>query len=433
MTTRLAVLPTCARAAALRAIQRIWANEATVSDGVFRANHPSANRLGTIAKQGIRVVLDLDGEPRCRKLAQRCKAAGLRYVHVPIPLHRSPERQELWRLVEALGQIETPALLCCATGAGRTGFAAALWALCRDGLPLSQAKRQLSPRHMHNPELCSGRLDAVLDQFGDTGAGAAFEQWVETTYDPGDAEARFRSTHPPIGLLKRTKAHFRGLYRYAQEREGEWHRSFERPIETAADRRRAEFFIRWIDHGVLRGIWTNEAEVIPGVIRSNHPTEQRLRVHAARGLKSLINLRGEVRQPQYLLERRLCDDLGVTMIDIPMNAYQPPPAQTALAFLDAVQAAEKPVLFHCKSGADRTGIASALLVLDQGLGVEEARAQLSLRFLHMRNGKKGVLDDVLEAYAHDTVHTPMSIREWLVTAYDPDAIAAGFRARRGEG
>jgi hypothetical protein len=90
---------------------------------------------------------------------------------------------------------------------------------------------------------------------------------------------------------------------------------------------------------------------------------------------------------------------------------------------------ERPVLFHCKSGADRAGFVAALwLALAEGVPVARARRQLSLRYGHVRQGKTGVLDAFFDAYEADTGGaTPLL--DWIRESYDRDALMAGFRAR----
>ena len=89
---------------------------------------------------------------------------------------------------------------------------------------------------------------------------------------------------------------------------------------------------------------------------------------------------------------------------------------------------ERPALLHCKSGADRSGFASALyLMLAENRPVAEARKQLALRYGHNRHSKTGVLDAFFDAYQRDTAIRPMPLLEWVETLYDPENITTEFR------
>ena len=89
---------------------------------------------------------------------------------------------------------------------------------------------------------------------------------------------------------------------------------------------------------------------------------------------------------------------------------------------------EYPVLFHCKSGADRAGFLAALymLVIEQ-VPVPEARKQLSLRFWHIKQSKTGILDAVFDAYLTQTRETGKPFLDWVREDYDPETLKAQFR------
>jgi protein tyrosine/serine phosphatase len=87
---------------------------------------------------------------------------------------------------------------------------------------------------------------------------------------------------------------------------------------------------------------------------------------------------------------------------------------------------------HCKSGADRAGFAAALyLLLQRGATAEEARRQLSWRYLHLRGAATGVLHFMLERYQQDSAAEPMSFRTWVERRYDPAALMAAYKSSRG--
>ena len=82
---------------------------------------------------------------------------------------------------------------------------------------------------------------------------------------------------------------------------------------------------------------------------------------------------------------------------------------------------------HCKSGADRAGLAAALAVMFEGGTTEQAMRQLSWRFGHFNRAPTGILDAFFLHYA--TVaegRTPFL--EWVTTEYDEVALRANFRA-----
>jgi protein tyrosine/serine phosphatase len=84
---------------------------------------------------------------------------------------------------------------------------------------------------------------------------------------------------------------------------------------------------------------------------------------------------------------------------------------------------------HCKSGADRVGLMSALYrIFREGAPVEQAKKELSLHYGHIRQADTGILDRVFEKYLEDNKRRPMPFMDWVETVYDPDALKREFRS-----
>ena len=203
-----------------------------------------------------------------------------------------------------------------------------------------------------------------------------------------------------------------------------------RDISTPEARRAARRHYLWFDHGILRVWWTNFDQVAPGVFRSNQPDPKRLERYARMGIRTVLNLRGETPHSPYLFEREAADRLGLTLVDLHLKARQAPPAAALLELIDLFPTLEKPILMHCKSGADRAGLASALYLLTQeGASVAEARKQLSFRYLHVKRSRTGILDHVLDLYEARLAEGPIPFRDWVATEYDPVAATRSFNTK----
>jgi len=207
--------------------------------------------------------------------------------------------------------------------------------------------------------------------------------------------------------------------------------SFGNDISSPEGRRAAFWHFQLMDHAFLRVLWTNLDEIAPGVWRSNQPSPKRLRRYAKMGIKAIITLRGDAPKSHHLFEVDTCRELGIALHVVSISARALAPRNELLSLLDLFETVEHPFLMHCKSGADRAGLASALYLMHiEGKPVHDAAKQLSLRYLHLHNDSTGILDHMLDAYAADTAQTPMPIREWIETRYDPGALTAAFRAAR---
>lgn len=188
---------------------------------------------------------------------------------------------------------------------------------------------------------------------------------------------------------------------------------------------------KWVDHAILRYKWTNFDQVAPGVYRSNHPGHDRLKAFADMGGKTILTLRGAPKDPPYLLEADSCKALGLKLVAIGLSARRAPKKQALLDLLDAFETLEKPFLMHCKSGADRTGLASALyLMIHQGRSVEDVQDQLSFKYIHIRRIQTGILDHFLRLYTEQNEKAPIGVRDWIQDFYDPDVLTESFAQRQ---
>lgn len=210
-------------------------------------------------------------------------------------------------------------------------------------------------------------------------------------------------------------------------------KSFGRDISTPLGRLSAFVHFQLMDHAFLRILWTNMAQIAPGVWRSNQPSPRRLARYKRMGIKTIVSLRGENRASHHLFEEEACQKLGLDLWIAGFNARKAPGRQKILHLLDVLETTPKPFLMHCKSGADRAGLASALYLMHvEGRPLEEARKQLSFRFLHLKSTATGIMDHILECYETDTTERPMPVREWFETRYDRDAVTASFARLHGK-
>ena len=183
------------------------------------------------------------------------------------------------------------------------------------------------------------------------------------------------------------------------------------------------------DHGVLRLAWHNLHQIDAQMWRSNQPTPGRVEQAAKAGIKTIINLRGPRNDGGWNLEAEACKKANITLIDFTTRSRAAPDKEMLYGARDLFDSIEKPALMHCKSGADRAGLMAALYVLIYcKKPVAEAMKQLSLRYLHIRQAKTGMLDSFFEAYAPHEAQG-MAFFDWVDTIYDPQALHDEFMAR----
>jgi protein tyrosine/serine phosphatase len=189
----------------------------------------------------------------------------------------------------------------------------------------------------------------------------------------------------------------------------------------------------WGDHAYLRLPFMNAHWVGPDLVRTNQPWPFQLaRWKREHGIRTVLNLRGGgYLTGFYVLEREACDRLGLELIDFPVSSREAPSLEQVEAAKALFEGMDYPVLMHCKSGADRAGMMSVLYAHYRlGLPIREAmRRELSLRTLHVKQGKTGVIDYAFELYLRDGEPRGLSLIDWMrEPGYDPKAIKAEFQA-----
>jgi protein tyrosine/serine phosphatase len=119
------------------------------------------------------------------------------------------------------------------------------------------------------------------------------------------------------------------------------------------------------------------------------------------------------------------------MIDFTVTSREIPSREQVVGAKALFEQIEYPALMHCKSGADRAGVMSVLYChFRLGQPIRQAVEQLSPRYLHLRQGKTGVLDYVFVRYLAEVEPTGVSFLDWVLSdAYDPAGMKRVFRAQ----
>ena len=204
---------------------------------------------------------------------------------------------------------------------------------------------------------------------------------------------------------------------------------FKGDVNTAQGRVLAWIDSLFIDHAIFRLGIRNFGTVIPGTLyRCSHPTPMRLRSLTRRyGLTTVINLRGATGTGSYHLSRDAAAKLGLTYHDLSMESRGAPHRDRILRLLDIYRALPGPALLHCKSGADRAGLAAGLCLLFDGARADDALRQLSWRYGHIKQARTGILDAFFLRYQREG-EGRKTFLEWLEQDYDEAALRRDFHA-----
>jgi protein tyrosine phosphatase (PTP) superfamily phosphohydrolase (DUF442 family) len=185
---------------------------------------------------------------------------------------------------------------------------------------------------------------------------------------------------------------------------------------------------------VVQYVYFNFHAIIPGqAYRSAQPSPAFLqKVVDDEHIRSIIKFNREVESDWSQEEPTEAKRLDVELFYIPVGVSELPGRPDMIRIIHAIDAAPRPVLVHCKTGADRTGLAAVLIAMKNGVPFQQARdAELRFRFLHVGHFGDDV-DDILDQYVEDrtaegkSVRTYADFRQYILDEYYPGFYHAGI-------
>ena len=140
------------------------------------------------------------------------------------------------------------------------------------------------------------------------------------------------------------------------------------------------------------------------------------------GIRTVISLRRpKPDESWYVDEKTAAKALGIAHHDIPLDFTFSPRIDHLLELRDLLDNAPRPLLIHCRAGADRTGLAAVMAkLLDESSSLEEARKQASWRFHVFHHDSMGLpLIDEYTAWLENTGqrHSKHNFNHWLENEY----------------
>ncbi|UOD35374.1 tyrosine-protein phosphatase [Deferribacteraceae bacterium V6Fe1] len=116
-------------------------------------------------------------------------------------------------------------------------------------------------------------------------------------------------------------------------------------------------------------------------------------------IRTIINLRGDSNAQWYKDEINICNKFNINHIDLSLSATSEPSESKINKLISILQKASFPILVHCKAGADRSGLATAIwLVTFENKPYYIAKQQLSLIYGHFSIGPTKVMDNYLKKW-----------------------------------
>jgi len=163
------------------------------------------------------------------------------------------------------------------------------------------------------------------------------------------------------------------------------------------------------------------------VIRAAQPTSGLPALIHDYHLASILNLRGgTVRDWWYTDEVETARKSQVAFFDLPLSATKRPSRRDLQRLISTLDRCEYPLLIHCKAGADRTGLATAVyLMLHCNEPPREALRAFTIYHSHVPLFGTEHLHEPIDEYAawldaKGLEHTPDRFRAWVKNEYQSD-------------
>ena len=105
-----------------------------VNDSVYRGAQPTREGLASLAKLGVKTVIDLRGEgDRSQAERKAATSAGMRYVSLPLSGYQAPTIDQISKVLALLtASSDSPVFVHCRRGADRTGTVIAVYRIAHD-------------------------------------------------------------------------------------------------------------------------------------------------------------------------------------------------------------------------------------------------------------------------------------------------------------
>ena len=153
------------------------------------------------------------------------------------------------------------------------------------------------------------------------------------------------------------------------------------------------------EHNLVNLFWFNFKKVDEGIYRSAQMTPWRLRkVIEKYEIRSILNLRA-VDNYLYKKEAEICKELGVEYKVYSIASRTLPKSHEVKELANLLETLPKPILIHCKAGADRTGFVATLWLILRGISPDEAmKSELKWQYAYFPLGKAGKIKEVFSQF-----------------------------------
>ena len=191
-----------------------------------------------------------------------------------------------------------------------------------------------------------------------------------------------------------------------------------------------EFFTK---HSFISLFTLNFHKVDDNFYRSAQPTDKQLEeIIKKYNIKTVLNVRGEEHKNILDSQRKICNKLGAELKTIRLNSRGVPKKNDINKLYEILTTSKYPMLVHCKSGSDRTGLVATLYChWIKKKPIEKIKQLKTFPYLHLKYSKTGLIDRYFEEYLKFKKDNPeITLLEWTNNYMDKEKIEKEFKESR---
>lgn len=179
-------------------VRLVYNNRHQVLPDAWRSAQPSPHHVRWMAGRGIKTVINLRADQSfgTRWLEERaCRRNGIKLETLRLNSRAAPTREEFHAMRALLERVSYPVLVHCKSGSDRAGLMSVMLRHVHGGVPVHDARDQLSLRYGHVRYADTGVLDAVFDRYlaANEKTQIEFWDWIDRVYDPAEINRSFRA------------------------------------------------------------------------------------------------------------------------------------------------------------------------------------------------------------------------------------------------
>ncbi|QCT93893.1 protein tyrosine phosphatase [Caminibacter mediatlanticus TB-2] len=164
--------------------------------------------------------------------------------------------------------------------------------------------------------------------------------------------------------------------------------------------------------------------------RSAQPTDKHLEeIIKKYNIKTVLNVRGEEHIEILASQKEICKKYNVELITIKLHSRGIPSKEKINRLYEILTTSKYPMLVHCKSGSDRTGLVATLYChWIKGKDIKEIKQLKAFPYLHFKHSKTGLIDKYFEEYLKFKKDNPkITLIEWTNKYMDKEKIEKDFK------